>query len=158
MPSGPLLLGMLPLLIVSAVALVILSLTARAEEFPHSPNDLGPTGLMNMPTARMAEDGEFNTGVSYVSPFRRYFLSWQIFPAAQLTFRYTDKRSENGQPPTSSVPTNKDFFAGIFGSNETDVYLDRGFDLKLRLYSSGPWDQGHSANAETLPPLRLKTI
>lgn len=115
------------------VALAVLSLAVKAEEFPHSPNDLGPTGLMNMPTARMASDGEFNTGVSYVSPFRRYFLSWQIFPAAQLTFRYTDKRRENGQPANSSVPTNKDFFAGIFGSSETDSFLDRGFDLKLRL-------------------------
>ncbi len=123
----------------SAVALAIMPLTARAEEFPHSPNDLGPTGLMNMPTARMAEDGEFNTGVSYVSPFRRYFLSWQIFPAVQLTFRYTDKRRENGQPPTSSVPTNKDFFTGIFGSSETESFLDRGFDLKLRLLREGEY-------------------
>lgn len=94
---------------------------------------------MNMPTARMAEDGEFNAGVSYVSPFRRYFLSWQVFPAAQLTFRYTDKRRENGQPRTSSVPTNKDFFKGIVGSSETDIYLDRGFDLKLRLLREGEY-------------------
>ncbi len=107
---------------------------AFGEDLPHSVSDYGQIGLISTPSARMAPDGEIDFGVSYINPYRRYFVMWQLLPAAQLTFRYSEVRLSNDFAATGGrLVTDEDFFRGIFGGSKTSSNLDRGFDLRIRL-------------------------
>jgi hypothetical protein len=97
---------------------------ATAEEgrwsFTPSFNDFGTTGLVQMPNGRMAPEGEFTVGVSRTDPYTRYFVTSQVLPWLQATFRYTDI----GYEP--------------YGIVDTQTYKDKSFDLKVRLVEEGP--------------------
>lgn len=100
---------------------------ARAEDlgrgaFTPSLNDYGTTGLMQMPSGRMAKDGEFSLGFSTSSPYSRFFLTSQILPWLQGTFRYTD------------------IAYASYGIVDTQSYKDKSVDLKMRLWQEGPWN------------------
>ncbi len=108
-----------PLIVLPALSVA----QVRVEPKPDSwvtTNDFGSMGLLQTPTARSAPDGEFNVGVSLVSPYKRYFLTLQALPWLEATFRYT----EFSNRLYSNVPA----FSG------EQSFKDRGADLKFRLW------------------------
>ncbi|MCC7428474.1 MAG: YjbH domain-containing protein [Alphaproteobacteria bacterium] len=92
-----------------------------------SPNDFGQTGLLQMPDARFLPDGTAAMGVSHVHPYNRLFLTAQVLPVLEATFRYTDI-------------TNRLYGAAAFSGDQS--FKDRSIDLKFRLLAEGPyWPQ-----------------
>lgn len=115
----------------AAMLLALSSSMVRAQEWPLGPdladpdrrfssvNDFGGIGLLQTPTARAAQDGQFYGGASLVWPYVRYFVTLQATPWLEATLRYTDVRNRL----YSEVPE--------FSGDQT--FKDRSFDLKLRL-------------------------
>lgn len=90
-----------------------------------SQSDFGGIGLLQVPTARMAKEGEFSLNYRYNDQYRFYSTSLQLFPGLETTIRYTDVR-------TRKYSSFEDF-----SGNQT--YKDKAFDLKLRLWEEGFW-------------------
>lgn len=86
--------------------------------------DHGGVGLLQTPSARFMDDGTFVAGGSLVDPYRRAFLTGQLLPFAEVTFRYTEISNRLYGPQS---------FSG------DQSFKDRGFDVKLQLLSEGPW-------------------
>lgn len=87
---------------------------ARAgdEPFKNAAN-WGGTGLIEIPNARILEDGEVRFGVSQALPYRWYSPGIGILPGFELTGRLTQM---------TNAPTQYDW-----------SYLDRAFDIKYQL-------------------------
>ena len=86
------------------------------------PNTTGQTGLINMPDARIEEDGRFRFGASYFRPYLPVWASISMLPRLELSGRYTIIRglsSELGQG---------------FGD-----YKDKAFDAKALLLREDRW-------------------
>lgn len=73
-----------------------------------------PGGLIDMPTAETAPDGELTTNVTYFDGFFRTTLSFQITDRLSGSFRYAG--TEDITPQFST-------------------YYDRSFDLRFRLFN-----------------------
>ncbi|WP_447062647.1 YjbH domain-containing protein [Vibrio alginolyticus] len=106
------------------------SATASPEEFQvvtlrPSQSDFGGVGLMQMPTARMAPEGEFNIGVNINNEYHHYYTSLQLLPWFETTIRYT-------RMPDTIFSDNPDY------SND-NVYTDKGIDFKIRLLEESYW-------------------
>lgn len=100
----------------------------------YSASDFGGVGLLQTRTARFGLDGQFTVGVSLVNPYRRYYLNWQIFPWAEVTFRYTDITNVGAFSPfLVSDQSQSSFFKDFFSFSQGGTFLDRGFDLKIRI-------------------------
>ncbi len=55
--------------------------SAGSEVFTQaSHSSRGGIGLINIPTARFSEDGEFSLGLSVEAPYNRMFAKMQFFP------------------------------------------------------------------------------
>lgn len=76
----------------------------------------GTYGLLEMPSARMAPDGQLSAGASYLQDTQRYSLNFQALPWLETSLRYSGLR--NFEP---ALPA---FYA---------VYWDRSFAVKARL-------------------------
>lgn len=88
-------------------------------ELKPSQMDFGGTGLMQMPTGRMAPEGEFNVGGSWNNEYHMYNVSLQLMPWFETTIRYT---------------LIQDLFYSDDSSFSGDtVYTDKGIDFKARL-------------------------
>jgi hypothetical protein len=85
-------------------------------------NDLGGIGLLQTPTARIADEGSFGVGVSHVKPYNQLQLSAAPLPWMEAVFRYTDV-------------TNRRYGPVSFSGRQS--YKDRSFGLKLRLVEEG---------------------
>lgn len=71
-----------------------------------------PSGLIDMPTAEMAPDGQLSINVSHFEGYTRNTATFQMTPWLTGSFRYI----------------------GIDGLNPAfDIYYDRSFDIRLRL-------------------------
>lgn len=96
---------------------------ASAERKPvdhlDSTNDFGGIGLLQTRTARMAADGQLETGFARIEPYKRYYVTVQALPWLEGTFRYTEI-------------TNKSFSIGGLASDVD--FQDRGADIKLQLW------------------------
>lgn len=79
-------------------------------------SNLGDSGLMQIPNARMMPDGEMGIGSGYVEPYRRHFINFQALPWLQGVFRYT---------AISGVPYS--------GAHQQQSYKDKSIDFKIRL-------------------------
>lgn len=97
----------------------------RFESAGVSQSDFGGTGLLQMPTARMARSGEFNLNYRDNEEYRRYSVSMQLFDWLETTVRYTDVRT---RPYSDNVD---------FSGNQT--YKDKSFDVKARLWRESAW-------------------
>ena len=53
------------------------------------PSDFGGIGLIDIPTARMAPDGEITASISHQYLAAKYALTYQVMPRVESTFRYT---------------------------------------------------------------------
>src|SRR4051794_40162825 len=92
------------------------------EPFEQNRTTYGDVGLIEVPSARMAPDGEmWLTGAALDSGQWRVNLGFQFVPWLETTFRY------------SHIPN---FFA--HGSLGNALY-DRSFGMKVRLFQETPW-------------------
>ena len=60
-----------------------------------SQSDFGGTGLLQMPNARIAPEGEFSVNYRDNDQYRFYSTSVALFPWLEGTIRYTDVRTRN---------------------------------------------------------------
>ena len=81
-----------------------------------TPTQTGQTGLVNMPTARIAEDGTLRFGFSRFEPYKAFWSSLSIFPRLELGARYTAVSHTRGLANPN------------FGT-----FKDKAFDAKLLL-------------------------
>jgi len=87
---------------------LILSLIIALAVLPLSASDYGVTGLIDIPTARMNDDGSLTTTAAFSSSTSSYSITYQATPWLEGTFRYTGFN---------------DFFA-----------WDRNYEAKIRLW------------------------
>lgn len=87
-------------------------------------SDHGGVGLWQMPTARMAPDGEFAVQVSRVDAYDRYSFALQALKNFEFVFRYNSLNNQLYGPKS---------FSGDL------TYKDRAFDAKLSLVDEGKW-------------------
>lgn len=88
-------------------------------------NHYGGVGLMQTPTARMADEGETVLMYADTDEYRRYTVSMQVLPWLQASAFYT--RIPN------RLYSNRPEFSG------TNILTDKGFDVKLRLWQERQW-------------------
>lgn len=106
------------ILCTSAVGLLTVALAQvamAADSFSMAPSEMrntyGEVGMLDMPSAHMAADGDFGFSIGVVSNYERYAAFFQALPWMEASFRY------------SRVP----WWAG------EKVYYDRSFGAKIRL-------------------------
>ena len=58
-------------------------------------SDLGTTGLIDTPTARMLNDGDFKASLSFQKIANIYNSTYQATPWLETTFRYTIFNPDN---------------------------------------------------------------
>jgi len=115
----------------SALFLALLPLLqVTADEFSYptllvSQSDFGGVGLMQMPTGRMAPEGEFNFSTSYNDEYQHFTASVQLFPWFETTVRYTQVQD--------LLYSNDPSFSG------NTKYTDKGIDFKVRLLEETNW-------------------
>ena len=94
-------------------------------ESPYSQTTFGGIGLIQMPTARSSNEGEFLFGFSSEEPYNRMFSKVQVFPWLEAVVRYTEGEFK---------PYN-------LGIND-QTWKDKGIDFKIRLYQEkGIWPE-----------------
>lgn len=103
----------------SAICLGVAIGPQAAMAYPRS--DLGITGMIEMPSARMAPDGELSAGASFFIDNQHYNLGFQALPWLETDFHYSGLQR--------------------FDPNFR-VYYDRSFGFKARL-----WDETDLAPA-----------
>ncbi|MFH4414128.1 YjbH domain-containing protein [Vibrio diabolicus] len=108
----------LPIVLMSPVAVLAQSVPFEAPGLTPSQMDFGGVGLMQMPTARMSDEGEFNFSVTGSNEYLFYNVTLQVLPWLESTIRYTKVRD---LPYSSSFP-------GV-----DNDYTDKGIDFKIRL-------------------------
>ncbi|CAK0776464.1 Exopolysaccharide biosynthesis protein YbjH [Gammaproteobacteria bacterium] len=99
-----------------ACAALFLCCTTPVVAAPPNPaaSITGQTGIINMPDARVDEDGSWRIGISNSSPYGAIWSSLTILPWLELSGRFTRMQG---------VPTN---LGAAYGNNK-----DKAFDLKL---------------------------
>ncbi|MEJ2801458.1 YjbH domain-containing protein [Comamonadaceae bacterium PP-2] len=91
---------------------------SRSRNLPVTASDWGEIGLLQTPSARMAEEGEFRVHLSRVQPYTRGTVMFSPLPWLEGGFRYTDIADRDyGRALTSQS------------------YKDKSIDVKLRLWS-----------------------
>lgn len=81
-----------------------------AEEVPTS---MGLTGLINMPSGRMATDGMLYMGYSYSDPYGAAYGVMQALPWLQISGRYTRIKGVQGFQGNTAYGSYKDKAAGL---------------------------------------------
>lgn len=95
------------------------------EKLRPSISDFGSIGLLQMPTGRHADQGEFSFTYHDQEEYRRWALNLQLFPWLEATIRYNDIRTR--------------LYSQFEGFSGDQTYKDRGIDLKLRLTEESRW-------------------
>ncbi|GAL24205.1 YjbH outer membrane lipoprotein [Vibrio variabilis] len=90
-----------------------------------SQSDFGGVGLMQMPTGRMAAEGEFSLNGDWSEHYHKYNISLQLMPWLETTIRYTLVQDLLYSDDPSF-------------SNDTK-FTDKGIDLKFRLLEEGDY-------------------
>ena len=80
-----------------------------------SHNTNGGVGIIQNPSGRFSDDGEFLVGVSFESPYKRLYARVQFMPWLETIVRYTEGTHRPYNP----------------GSSQT--WKDKGFDVKIKL-------------------------
>lgn len=101
----------------ASAASLSFSPSAYADAPPLLHDMYGSVGLIDMPSARMAPDGQLSFSAAYLNNNQRYNLGFQAFPWLEVDFRYSGLTHFNPSYP---------------------VYWDRSFALKARLWNEGP--------------------
>lgn len=118
----------LPTLSAAALpSLLLVSLTATADinsRYNTTQHDFGGVGLLQTPTARMAEDGNLSFNANRTEPYNRYSISAQPLPWLEGTIRYT-------------AITNRNYGPEEFSGDQS--FKDKAIDFKVRLLKEGYW-------------------
>jgi len=88
----------------------------QAPDLPLQHTNMGTLGLIDMPSARMADDGTIYAGASFFKNTEHYNLGFQILPWLEGSFRYSGLAHFAADYP---------------------VYWDRSFGVKLRILEEG---------------------
>lgn len=88
-----------------------------------SPSISGTSGIINMPDARVGDDGTFSVGYSYDRPYASLWTALTLLPNLQMTGRFVGIRGTSG-------------FSGNY-QESYGSYKDKVIDLKLRLLEEG---------------------
>ncbi|NRF27150.1 YjbH domain-containing protein [Vibrio coralliilyticus] len=107
------------------LSLGFVSTVQASDNLKVSQTDFGGVGLMQMPSGRMAEEGEFNIGVSVNNDYQQYTASIQLMTWLESTVRYT------------RVPDL--LFSSDPSYSGDNLYTDKGIDFKVRLWQEGYW-------------------
>lgn len=109
-------------------ALLLLLAWALAPAAEAQVNDFGVGGILDIPSARMPEEGTLTTTYSRKDVADIYSVGYQVLPRVEATFRY----SINNARKLSPVPgTQCDFGTGsVYGCDDN---RDRSFEVKLKL-------------------------
>lgn len=99
-------------------------------EYRTSQMNFGGVGLMQMPTGRMAPEGEFNFSASFNNEYHFYNVSLQVMPWLETTIRYTQV-----QDLLYSGGADQDCSQNSFSG--CTKYTDKGIDFKVRLIEEG---------------------
>ncbi|MGF1697516.1 YjbH domain-containing protein [Vibrio lamellibrachiae] len=94
-------------------------------QLKHSYTDFGGVGLIQMPTARMMQEGEFSASATNNNEYLHYTATLQLFPWLEATIRYTQVHDML----YSSDP-------GFSGDTK---YTDKSMDAKVRLIEESYW-------------------
>ena len=103
------------ILLASVFAMNLISSESTSDIDPYSQNVFGGIGLIQTPSARFSDDGEFLFGISSEDPYNRLYSKVQIFPWMEAVLRYTEGTYKPYNP----------------GSLQT--WKDKGIDFKFRL-------------------------
>ena len=104
-----------------ALALLGHRALAQAQDpFPLPRTTFGSIGMVEMPSARMAPDGELSLSTSFSRNLQRYNFGFQALPWLEFNFRYTILHAFPLDPTNSQ-------------------YYDRSFGLGLRLFKEGEY-------------------
>lgn len=96
---------------------LLLTFSGASQAQPiYSRNLFGSPGIVDMPSARMAPDGELSAGASFFQNTQHYNLGFQALPWLETSFRYSGLSHFNPDYP---------------------VYYDRSFGFKARLWNEG---------------------
>lgn len=96
----------------------------EASGFSYTQNDFGEVGLLQTPSARMADEGEVGFSYSRVNPYTRFNVFVQPFSWLEASARYTI---------VSDVP---------YSPGSSQSYKDKSIDAKIRLWpESRYWPQ-----------------
>jgi membrane-associated phospholipid phosphatase len=97
--------------------------------FGAEPSVSGQTGLISMPDARIAPEGSWRTGLSFMRPYQALWTSVALFPWLEPSARFTRIYHVPG------FAENPEGFGAGYGD-----YKDKSFDLKLRAFPErGIW-------------------
>ncbi|HEQ3536070.1 TPA: YjbH domain-containing protein [Vibrio parahaemolyticus] len=96
----------------------------EAPSLQPSQSDFGGVGLMQMPTGRMAPEGEFKFSVTGSDEYLFYNVTLQLMPWLETTIRYT---RVHDLPYSSSFP------------DVDNEYTDKGIDFKFRLWEESEY-------------------
>lgn len=110
-----------------SLALLTLSISTalHAQSAPApTASDWGGIGLLQTPTARMADEGELAFTASHTSPYSRYNMVLQPLPWLEGAFRYVSVANRRYGP---------EWLSG------TQNYKDKSIDLKVRLLEESRW-------------------
>lgn len=108
-----------------SVLFVGVSSALHAQQGPTpTAGDWGGIGLLQTPSARMAEEGEVGFTASHTSPYSRYTMTLQPLPWLEGSFRYI------------SVANRRYGAEELSGSQN---YKDKSIDFKLRLLRESRW-------------------
>jgi len=112
---------------VRAFAALVISLSLAPSTLAQV-NDFGVGGILDIPSARMPEEGTLTTTYSRKDVADIYAIGYQILPRVEATFRY----SINNARKKSPVPgTECEFGTGtLYGCDDN---RDRSFEVKLKL-------------------------
>ena len=114
-----------------ATSSVLLFAAALAPAAAHAdtPSVTGQTGLISMPDARIAPEGSWRAGLSFMRPYQAIWSSVAVFPWFEGSFRYTRIYHVPGFEQTSG---------SSFGVGYGD-FKDKSFDAKLRVLPERGW-------------------
>ncbi|WP_242538461.1 YjbH domain-containing protein [Trinickia acidisoli] len=97
---------------------------SRSRDLQMTSDDWGGIGLLQMPTARMADAGEASISLSNVTPYTRLNVMLQPLDWFELVFGYTNV-------------TNQAY--GSASLSGTQTYKDKSIDAKFRLWKESAW-------------------
>ena len=107
------------LLLASATCAILAAVPALGQDRGITYTLYGTPGLIDMPTAMAANDGQIAATLGFFQGQQRNSFTFQITPRLSGTFRY------------SSV----DDYSGV----GTGAYFDRSFDLRYQILDEGDW-------------------
>ncbi|WP_045368144.1 YjbH domain-containing protein [Vibrio campbellii] len=96
----------------------------EAPRLTPSQSDFGGVGLIQMPSGRMSEEGEFNFSITGSDEYLFYNVTLQVLPWLETTIRYTRVQD---LPYSSSLP------------DVDNEYTDKGIDFKFRLWEESQY-------------------